>query len=81
MSRNLYEQLSNMTVVVADTGDLHSIERFKPRDATTNPSLITAAAQMEEYCDVVDAALRRSGEEVGDNLEAIVDRAIDRLSV
>lgn len=81
MSRNLYEQLSDMTVVVADTGDLHSIEKFKPRDATTNPSLITAAAQMEEYCDVVDAALRRAGEEVGDNLEAIVGRAIDRLSV
>ena len=81
MSGNLYEQLSDMTVVVADTGDLHSIEKFKPRDATTNPSLITAAAQMEEYCDVVDAALRRSGEEVGDNLEAIVGRAIDRLSV
>ena len=81
MNKNLYEQLCQMTVVVADTGDLHSIEKFKPRDATTNPSLITAAAQMEEYCDVVDAALRRAGEEVGDNVEAIVDRAIDRLSV
>ena len=64
MNKNLYEQLCHMTVVVADTGDLHSIEKFKPRDATTNPSLITAAAQMEECCDVVDAALRRSGEEV-----------------
>ncbi len=81
MSKNLYEQLCQMTVVVADTGDFHSIEKFKPRDATTNPSLITAAAQMEEYREVVDAALRRAGDEVGDNLEAIVDRAIDRLSV
>jgi len=81
MSRNLYEQLSNMTVVVADTGDLHSIERFKPRDATTNPSLITAAAQMEEYSDVVDAALRHAGEEVGNDPQAVVGRAIDRLSV
>lgn len=81
MSRNLYEQLSDMTVVVADTGDLHSIERFKPRDATTNPSLITAAAQMEEYSDVVDAALRRAGEEVGNDPQAVVGRAIDRLSV
>lgn len=81
MSKNLYQQLSDITVVVADTGDLNSIEKFKPRDATTNPSLITAAAQMEEYSDVVDAALRRAGEEVGNNPEAIVDRAIDRLSV
>ena len=81
MSKNLYEQLSDMTVVVADTGDLHSIEKFKPRDATTNPSLITAASQMEEYSDVVGAALRRAGEEVGNNPEAVVDRAIDRLSV
>jgi len=81
MSKNLYEQLSDMTVVVADTGDLHSIKKFKPRDATTNPSLITAAAQMKEYSDVVSAALRRAGEEVGNNPKAVVDRAIDRLSV
>ena len=81
MSKNLYEQLSEMTIVVADTGDLRSIEKFKPRDATTNPSLITAAAQMTEYSDVVDAALRRAGEEVGNDPDAVVDRAIDRLSV
>ena len=41
---SLLEQLETMTVVVADTGDFNSIEEFKPRDATTNPSLITAAA-------------------------------------
>ena len=81
MSKNLYEQLSEMTVVVADTGDLYSIGKFKPRDATTNPSLIMAAAQMEEYSDVVDAALRRASDEVGTDPEAVVDRAIDRLSV
>jgi len=45
MARNLLEQLREMTVVVADTGDIQAIETFKPRDATTNPSLITAAAQ------------------------------------
>jgi transaldolase len=81
MNKNLYEQLSDMTIIVADTGDLASIETFKPRDATTNPSLITAAAQMEQYSDVVDSVLRRAGEEIGNNPEAIVDRAIDRLSV
>ena len=53
----LFDQLSSMTVVVSDTGDINSIKKFKPRDATTNPSLITAAAQMPEYADVVDGAL------------------------
>lgn len=49
MSKNLLEQLREFTVVVADTGDIQAIEKFKPQDATTNPSLITAAAQMPEY--------------------------------
>ncbi len=81
MSKTLYEQLSDVTVVVADTGDIRSIEQFKPRDATTNPSLITASAQMDAYRDIVDAARRRSREEVGDDISAVVARAIDRLAV
>ena len=56
----LYGQLSEMTIVVADTGDINSIQRFKPRDATTNPSLITAASQMPEYQEVVDTALTQA---------------------
>ena len=40
-----------MTTVVSDTGDINSIEKFKPQDSTTNPSLIAAAAQMPEYSD------------------------------
>ncbi len=36
---SLLKQLSSMTVVVADTGDLEAIKKFHPRDATTNPSL------------------------------------------
>src|SRR6266851_5306777 len=78
----LLEQLQKMTVVVADTGDIHSIEKFRPRDATTNPSLIAAAAQMPEYADVVDDALRwaQKAAGVGDGA-AIVRLAVDRLSV
>ena len=49
----LFEQLQSMTVVVADTGDLASIERYRPQDATTNPSLIQAAAKMSEYQGIV----------------------------
>ena len=41
---SLLEQLRGMTTVVADSGDINSIEKFKPTDATTNPSLIAAAA-------------------------------------
>jgi transaldolase len=79
---NFLDQLKAMTVCVADTGDIKSIEKFKPRDATTNPSLITAAAQMPEYADVVDAALRWAEEQgSGKDEKAIVGLAVDRLAV
>jgi transaldolase len=79
----LLEQLKTMTVVVADTGDFNSIEKFRPRDATTNPSLITAAAQMPAYSAVVDDALVVARKEAGaDATKAqIVSKAIDRLAV
>ncbi len=84
---SLLEQLKTMTVVVADTGDIRSIEKFKPRDATTNPSLITAAAQMPEYADVVDSALRWAEAESqgpgakGQDDQKVVALAVDRLAV
>ncbi len=83
MSQNLLEQLSKMTVVVSDTGDINAIRKFKPRDATTNPSLIMAAAQMKEYAQVVDDALAWARKEAGGgaNKDAVVKKAIDRLSV
>jgi transaldolase len=55
---NLLEQLATMTVVVADTGDIEAIRQFTPRDATTNPSLILAAAQIPTYQDLIDRSLR-----------------------
>ena len=83
MSRNLLEQLREMTVVVADTGDIQAIETFKPQDATTNPSLITAAAQMPEYQEIVDQTLIQAKEDVGAGATAdqIVSLAFDRLTV
>ena len=57
-ARSLLDQLKEMTKVVADTGDFLSIEKFRPQDATTNPSLVQAAAAMPEYADVVTEALR-----------------------
>lgn len=79
----LLDQLKSMTVVVADTGDINSIREFTPRDATTNPSLIATAAQMPEYADVVDGALRWADTAAGSgaSIEKAVGLAIDRLSV
>ena len=54
---NLLEQLKNSTQVVADTGDFHSIEVYKPVDATTNPSLIFAASQDPKYKELIDEAI------------------------
>jgi transaldolase len=83
MAESLLEQLKKMSVVVADTGDINSIQKFKPRDATTNPSLITAAAQMDEYRGVVDDALRWARQQAGAGApaKAVLDHALDRLSV
>src|SRR5215813_10258439 len=80
---SLLDQLKKVTVVVSDTGDIKSIEKFKPRDATTNPSLITAAASMPEYAEVVDATLAWAQKEVGNksSRDGVIRLAIDRLSI
>ncbi len=63
---SLLEQLRNMTTVVADSGDINSIKKFKPQDSTTNPSLIATAAQMPEYSSIVDDVLKTARQEAGD---------------
>ncbi len=80
---NLLDQLKEMTVVVADTGDIQAIEQFTPRDATTNPSLITAAAQMPQYQAIVDDTLKGARDTVGADADAseVVTLAFDRLAV
>ena len=83
MSKDLLEQLRSMTVVVADTGDIQQIEKFKPQDATTNPSLITAAAQMPEYQGIVDDTLIQAQKDagVGASQAQVVKLAFERLAV
>ncbi len=80
---NLLDQLKGFTTVVADTGDINSIQQYTPRDATTNPSLITKAAAMPEYAEVVDEALRWAAKQAGDGAasDTIVGLALDRLAV
>ncbi len=80
---NLLEQLRKFTVVVADTGDMEAMEKFHPQDATTNPSLITAAAQMPQYQPIVDGVLKDARDELGEGAtdQAVANLAFKRLAV
>lgn len=80
---NLLEQLRKYTVVVADTGDIEGMKKFRPQDATTNPSLITAAAEMPEYQDIVNEELAQARAELGSSVraEAVAKLAFQRLAV
>ena len=73
----LLEQLRGMTKVVADSGDINSIEQFKPTDSTTNPSLIAAAAQMPAYQPIVDGVLQQARAEAG---PSATDQAVAALA-
>ncbi|MGB1466600.1 transaldolase [Alcanivorax nanhaiticus] len=53
---NKREQLAQWTSLVADTGDLDMIAALAPEDATTNPSLLLAAARDERYRELLDQA-------------------------
>jgi transaldolase len=71
------DSLKKYSIVVADTGDFQAIERLKPQDATTNPSLLFAAAQRPEYRHLVEEAIEHAEKEGGDQKkqsEAFMDR-------
>ena len=80
---SLLKQLSSLTVVGADTGDLEAIKKFHPRDATTNPSLILAAAQIPAYQSLIDKALTSSRVILGANASSsdVVKESLDELCV
>ena len=78
---NKLDQLRGMTDVVADTGDIDAIERLKPQDATTNPSLLLKAAKMprfEELVAVVKAG-NNSGADACDQFAVAVGAEIIKL--
>lgn len=66
---NKLKQLSAMTVVVADTGDLAAIAEYTPQDATTNPSLLLKVAQDQRYASLIDQVVSAAK----GNLENAVD--------
>jgi transaldolase len=83
MPKNLLEQLRTYTVVVADTGDIEAMEKFRPQDATTNPSLITAAAQLPQYQPIVDGVLKDARDQLGEGAsdQAVANLAFQRLAI
>ena len=83
MAKTLLQQLRQMTTVVADTGDIQAIEQYKPQDATTNPSLITAAAQMPNYKSIVDDVLLQAKKDAGSDADdqKVAKLAFERLAV
>ena len=77
---NQLDQLKQFTKVVADTGDFGSIKDFAPQDATTNPSLILAAAGIERYHELLDRAVGdfRHSDLTG---AALIERITDRILI
>ena len=70
---NQLDQLRQYTTVVADTGDFRLLEQYRPRDATTNPSLVLKAAQKPEYRALVERTLAAAP---GAPMQAILDSLV-----
>ena len=69
---NLFEQLTNVTAVVADSGDVDSIKSLNPTDATTNPSLILQAAKLPQYQHLIEDAIEKAGNNVDDICDQLI---------
>ncbi|KAK2811444.1 hypothetical protein FQN50_002067 [Emmonsiellopsis sp. PD_5] len=80
MSSALDQLKASGTTVVCDSGDFATIGKYKPQDATTNPSLILAASKKPEYAKLIDSAVAY-GKEHGKNIDEQVDATLDRLLV
>ena len=77
---SLLDQLKQHSIVVADTADFGLLAKYKPQDATTNPSLVLAGSQIAKYSPLIDEALRY-GKKNGKTLAEQVDAAVDHLTV
>ena len=77
---NQLDSLRELTVVVADTGDIDAIRQYKPEDATTNPSLILSAAALPQYAALIDEAIAYGKQQSQDKAQQVVD-AEDKLAV
>lgn len=77
---NQLDALREMTIVVADTGDIEAIKKYHPQDATTNPSLILNAASLPQYARLIDEAVAYAQAQSDDKAQQLVD-AQDKLAV
>jgi len=80
MSTSLDALKASGTIVVSDSGDFASIGKYKPEDATTNPSLILAATKKPDYAKLIDVAVEY-GKDHGSSIEEKTDATLDRLLV
>ncbi|SEK58809.1 transaldolase [Pseudoxanthomonas sp. GM95] len=74
------EQLRDLSVVVADTGDFDAIKRLKPVDCTTNPTLVKKALDLPVYAELIDEQISWAKSQ-GEVTETLVHEVVDRLTV
>src|SRR5882672_7197901 len=74
------DQLKKFTTIVSDTGEFEEIKKFHPTDATTNPSLILAAADMPEYHFLVEDAIKY-GKQMAKNSKEELTLIVDKIFV
>jgi transaldolase len=78
MTNSLDQLKATGTTVVCDSGDFATIDKYKPQDATTNPSLILAASKKPEYAKLIDDAVQY-GKSHGKDIDEQVDATLDSL--
>lgn len=69
---SVLEQLQDMSVIVADTGELDAIAKYRPLDATTNPSLLLKVAKDPQYTHLLQDAIKEAKDT--SDIESLCDR-------
>ena len=80
MNQSKLEQLKEMTVVVADTGDIEAIRQYQPIDATTNPSLLLKAAQLPQYLPLLHESITTAKTSASKNVAKKQTNSLNLLS-
>lgn len=74
------QQLRELSVVVADTGDFDAVKRLRPVDCTTNPTLVRKALDLPVYAEAIEKELAWARTQSGDK-QALVEEVVDRLTI
>jgi len=74
------DSIKQFTIIVADTGDFGSIQKFQPQDATTNPSLLYSASKVDKYAHLIDEGIEYAKSK-GDTLDKKVELAVEKIAV